>query len=322
MIVHPDIAALRSDPVSQRRIAARMQHARQEWLSDRTTKEVTRALSHYNDGCDLDACQALSDIFSDRVKAMEFAGVWITALLDALRAEELGEAPFRYRTSPGVSSIQILQSGQASINLVVYERSDCANGDVPQTAMFADCESDEIVLSGTAIATCHTLDEKAVGATKLDTIKLSLTAGDRITLKGKRQARQIISVGGLMVLLQLSRTPDAPAPSREFSLSDGQLLRSVSGDKAASQRLMALAVLGALDNGEEAARGAMRSAALDKAEDMDVRWEAVRQTLALDTQHGLDLLDACAGDSSDALAQPARQLSGQLRSQLAAMEPA
>ncbi len=62
----------------------------------------------------------------------------------------------------------------------------------------------------------------------------------------------------------------------------------------------------------------------DHAAQRDLRWEALRQVLALDALRGLALVGALAGDSADLLAGPAAALQQQLRAarpDLAALLP-
>ena len=93
-------------------------------------------------------------------------------------------------------------------------------------------------------------------------------------------------------------------------------MQQSSGDRRASEDVMALGVLGALDY--ETARGPMREYALDPVRDKDARWEAVRQLLAQDSARGFALLGELAATVDDPLAVPANAL----REQLVAAEPA
>lgn len=57
----------------------------------------------------------------------------------------------------------------------------------------------------------------------------------------------------------------------------------------------------------------MAALAQDPARARDLRWEAMRQVLAMDTAHGLAVLAALADDPVDTLAQSAAVLQQQLR---------
>ncbi|MCK0128827.1 hypothetical protein [Erythrobacter sp. F6033] len=318
MNIHPDIAALQGDTALQRRIVCRMQQAQREWRELRATRQVLKELELYCGGAAIEECPNLLAIASEHATALDFVGPFVAILIEAMRDEPLGEMPFRYRCSAGFSSVQILQHGTATINLVAYERQqDCRVG-TPQSALFADQESREIVLTGTAAGLMHDIRSDPAGNPSIHTAEITLAPGSTITLDGHGQTRQITSVDGAFVMLQISRVPQKPMPSLEYRLSDGALLRTISGDKAASQRLMALSVLGALAGDVERARSTMESVALDQIEDLDVRWEAVRQILAADSVRGWDVLGRLANDPADDLAPPA----GRFREQLLSQSPA
>ena len=73
---------------------------------------------------------------------------------------------------------------------------------------------------------------------------------------------------------------------------------------------MALGVLGALQDHDPMEM--MEETALNSTEDLDVRWEAVRQALGLEPSKGLDLLQPLANGKAAPLAEPAKALSLQL----------
>lgn len=309
MNIHPNIAALRSDVTAQRRIAGRMTRVKTRWVSDDAVQALEQDLQRYGAGEDLGGCLSLQRLVTDQCAASDFAMVWTGAFIPALREEPLGNAPFRYRCSAGFSSIQLLQSGGAALSLVAYEPKPDSQVRMPSSALFSDREAAEIVLSGSGTGAYHCLSNtEQGGSVAIITSELRLRPGTRISLDGPSQARQIVSADRAMVVLQLSRLPVKPAPSREYRLADGALLRRICGDKAASQRLMALSVLGALRSGHDA----LQHSALDQSEEDEVRWEAVRQLLALDTARGFAVLGIIADEDRDALVRPAKLLLEQL----------
>ena len=129
-------------------------------------------------------------------------------------------------------------------------------------------------------------------------------------LRARCEARQILKVERSHLLLQLTREPERPAPTRLVSLETGETQHTASGDKSASQAVMALSVLGALKT--RASLEGMEETARNLAEDQDVRWEALRQALGLDTACGLKLLTELQDGIDDPLAIPAGALSAQL----------
>jgi hypothetical protein len=69
-------------------------------------------------------------------------------------------------------------------------------------------------------------------------------------------------------------------------------------------------VLGALES--PPALDAMAQVALDQMREPDLRWEAVRQLLALDAAQGFALLGLLADHQHDPLSEPSRRLKHQL----------
>ena len=319
MQVHPEIAALRSDRFAQRCIQARMQAALSGWKRSEQVAQLAEDLAQYGAGAEISRCPSLAPIVSAHGDALALVNGWQAAMLGALNCEPLGEIPHIYRYSPGLSRMQLLASGRAALSVMAYERREAPAPAIPATALFVDGESYEVVLAGSASGTLHELDAGAAHPATVTSEPVHWTAGDRIILRNGECARQVTQVEGCMVVLQLTRTPPKPRPTREFRLSDGALLRRASGDKAASQRLMALAVLGAMEHAP--ARQAMSARALDRSEDSDVRWEAVRQALALDTAEGMGLLADIEARTGDPLQCAAADLHEQLLAAFA-REPA
>lgn len=306
MIVDPAIAALRSDRASQRSVQARLLHLREDWRASDRVQALQRDLFALDRGADFDECRALARLFADHALAMGFAMDWSERLLRTLRDAPLGEVPFRHRHSSGYSTMQLLSCGGASLNLSAYERQDKLLW--PQTAVFTDRKSVELILTGSVRGTCHRLIERD-GSQSVLTQRTAWTAGDRIETGGQH-TRQFVEVKGALLVLQVTCAPKRPGPTREYRLADSGLIRCASGNKDASRDMLALAVLGALEH--HPSLGVMADVALDSSREADLRWEAVRQTLALDPGRGFALLNRLAKRREDALAQPAIQLRGQL----------
>lgn len=316
MKVHPTIAALRGCPASRRRPssleqpdvvpenAAALKAAREAWLDRPVTRAVADALQRYGAGQHLEACRALHSLVHDHRCAQTFVGSLLERLLPVLRERPLAEAPFRFKVSQGLATLQIMESDGATLSLSAYE--PLASADAPQTALFSDREVHEIVLNGEARGVSHIWQ----GEGRLTSAQHRWKKGDRIELCAQSEARQILKVERSLLLLQLTREPKRPAPTRLISLETGKTLRTASGDKSASQAVMALGVLGALEH--SAALDVIERTALNRAEDQDVRWEALRQALGLSSACGLALLQKLEERVDDPLTNPAAALKSQL----------
>jgi hypothetical protein len=213
-----------------------------------------------------------------------------------------------HATTPGLARLRLLGEGRAALALVAHAPRPRAE---PVAALFEDGAAHELVLAGAGTALSH---RRAGGG--LTTREITLASGTVMTRGGLAEARQIIAVTQPLLVLHLSRTAARPQPSAEIALADGRCLKTISGCKRTSQQIMALGVFGALRH--RPAVPAMAATARNRAAARDLRWEALRQCLALDTRAGLALLAELAADPGDPLAAPARAL----QRQLAASDPA
>lgn len=311
MLVHPAIARLRSEGAPQPQVDA----ALAAWRARPQVTAVRRALAAYGAGANLEDAGALAGLLGDHPAATALVADFIEPLLQALRAEPLAQLPLGFSTAPGLARIRLAESGRAALSLAVFARRAPVQA---ASVLFEDGEAHELVLAGTGAAARYGLG--AGGAAREP---LVCSPGTRITRSGAGDARQIIAVKQPMLVLQLSREAAMPAPSREFSLSDGRLLKTISASKRASQQMMALGVLGALAH--RPAVGAMAALALDIGAERDLRWEAMRQVLGFDARAGMALLARLAARDEDVLGEPAARLRRDLlaaQPALAALEPA
>lgn len=305
MRIDSQIAALPRDPAEQRRGQNAINEAVQRWKADPALTPVLQQFSRYANGDALEALSELHALLRSKEAADRFVESWLNVHLAALRESPLSQLPFRHSYNSGFATMQLLVEREASLALVVYEeRSDPIE---PESAIFSDREQHEIAVAGQAQGIFSCLNH----AGDLSNIVRRVGPGDVFSFDCNREVRQWTEVEGRLVLLQLSRTAQQPKPSRELNLKDGSLLMQSDGDKLTSQSSMALAVLGAL--GRKDAVPVMGKLASNGP--AHLRWEAVRQMLALDPFGGIDALDRMAADPADELAAPARNLAAQLRDQ-------
>ena len=272
-------------------------------------------LSAYGAGAALGAAPALARLVRDHAAALALAQSFITPVMAALRAEPLAQLPLGHASPPGIARIRLAESGRASLALAAYARAGYRQ---PGSALFEDGEAHEIVLAGEGQALHH-----RIGAGGLESRTIRCAPGTRLARGGAQEARQFVAVARPLLVLQLVREAAAPAPSREIALPDGALLQAIDASKQTSQQMMALAVLGALDH--RPALEPMARLARDGGAARDLRWEALRQVLGLDTMRGLALLDELAARVGDPLQYPALRLRRDLRAaypELATREPA
>ncbi len=304
MIIHPAIAKLRSDPASQLCARSSMETTQREWMAQDKTRALDFDLTAYCEGAALAELPALSQALSEIECARDLIHSMIAGFTAALSDEPLGEVPFRHTSSPGFARLQLMQRGGVVLSLCTYEPIE--TGQTPIAAQFTDCELHELVLAGSAQGHTHRLVESNGRAPRVQTHTQAWSAGDRIAPLARSEARQFENVEQTLLILQLTRTPSRPGPTREIRLSDGVQIREASGDRRASEQVMALGVLGAL--GKPKSLEPMRDFARNSRNDQHPRWEAVRQVLAMDAGLGFSLLKELSVHAGDPLAGPARSL--------------
>ncbi|BDI60650.1 hypothetical protein [Qipengyuania nanhaisediminis] len=289
-----------------------MATARERWLSQPAIRALEADFQRYAQGEQLGARGALAALFEDSEAALRLAERFFTSGMTALAAHPLGEIAHRHASSAGFARLQLMHARDAALSLCVYEpKGEPLEESCPVAVTFADCESIECVIAGVASGWHHCLrDGTAPGILSRP---VTWQAGDTIQCQPQNETRQIVRVSQSLLVLQLTRTPARPAPTLERRTADGAVLRAVSGDKRASQQVMALAVLGAL--GQREAIADMARFALARENDPEARWEAVRQVAALDTAAALQLTGRI--DQDDPLAIAASDLSVRIAALLA-----
>lgn len=312
MRIHSEIAALRSNPALQRRSQAAMNDAQEAWYKCDGVAGVREDLAAYGKGQDLVGLPALHAILSNHADSSDFIDQFCAVFMDALRKEPLGEMPMQHGSNAGFARLQLMRSGSALLSLCAYAPVEALRG--PQTVQFIDCSVEEIVIAGNASGIFQKLDGGHGGTPRVTSFKRQWTVGDRMTLCPRDNARQLIEVGQTFLTLQLTRSSPHAQPSCEYRLSDGAMVQQSSGNKRASEQVMALSVLGALQH--HGAIGPMEVFAQDIAHDPDARWEAVRQALAMNTERGIGLLEVLSNGAEDPLSAPASNLREQLMASL------
>ncbi len=311
MQVHPELARLRGTGATQPRCDA----ALAGWRARPEVSAMTAELARYDAGDAAEALPQLARLTRDLDAAQALVAGLITPLAAALRAEPLAQLPFGHSASRSMARLRLANHGRATLTLAAYARRTAAT---PPSVLFEDCAVHELVVAGAGRAALHRLH----AGSRLASEERALTPGTRLIRHGPDDMRQIIEVTEPLLVLQLTREPAHPVPSREVALADARLLKTISGCKATGQQMMALGVIGAL--GHRPALDAMARLARDTGADRDLRWEALRHCLALDALSGLALLAALAGHGGDALTAPAAALHQQLlarRPELATLIP-
>lgn len=302
MRIAPAIAAMQRDAKLQRRAQARMIAAGGEWRGLPAVASVLTDLAGYGAGLPLTACPALAAVFREGDEATALASSVARHFAAELARNRFGQMPFRHSFDGRVSTLLLARSARAQLILRAREPGawDYA------TARFSDAERHDAILAGKGEGALVRRDPRRGG---LGASRVALEGGVRHALDLACEALQVSRVSRRLVSLRLHRFAAAPEPSREYRLADGALVHQSAGDIRASRQEMMLALLGRM----ECVEAAPAMAAIARGPgDASLRWQALRECLALDTAAGFGALCRLARAERDPLAGAADALRARL----------
>lgn len=302
MLVHPALAALRSDDAPQRQAQTALFASVAAWREG--IAAVLAELDRYAAGAEIADCQVLARIVSDPVAAGAFTRGFVATTAKALAGAPLGHVPLRHFTDGTISTLLLARSGRASLLLVAIDGAALAGQPSPRAVSFASSESREMILAGTARA-------ELVSDTRSF---LDLRPGSAIIRDCSRQALVLREMHGTLVSLRLQRRKEPAEPTREIDLATGTLIHQAASTSAESRGELMIALLARM--GRQDAAPVLAEIAREAGPD-GPRWQALRECLGLDTLIGFRALTDLALAEGDPLAVPA----GALRAQLIEAHP-
>jgi hypothetical protein len=309
MRIDPAIAALRSDGALRRHAQARVERAKTDWLAEPGTAAVLQALESYGQGAALADCAPLAALVSEICAARRLVDRLAGAMVTGLRESPFGHVPFRHQYADGLAVLQLAQSGRATLSLMQY--APLESGSSPDSVCFTDGERHEICLAGRAQARHVSVTPGQGSRAALACTSIRIAAGSCLSFAGLHETKLVDRVEGRLVMLRLSRPAAKPLPSVEYRLADGALLHRAAGECRESRQELMLAVLGAMQRQD----AVPAIAHLVRGGSESLRWQALRECLALDSAAGFRELSRIARDRADPLHEPARALRCDLLSQ-------
>ncbi|MBY6218286.1 hypothetical protein [Qipengyuania aquimaris] len=308
MRIDSQLRALRSDMAPQRHAQVALEAARDSWAEGPAGAALAE-LEGFGKAGSLDDYPALGALFAEEGRAAGLIGDLVDSLLPALQEHPLGQVPLRHQYKDGLTVLQLAQRGCAALTLITYEEMDQEQA----SACFTGGERYEAVLAGAADVRELELLSETEGRAAIDCRTRRVVAGEVMRCLGFAHTRQVTRVFGRLAVLRLSRTEERPPETRQYSLGDGRLLHRASGCRAESQREMATALLGRMGRKD----AAPLLADLSRKGSAHIRWQTLRECLALDAASGFAALGRIAADPEDELSAPA----GALRAQLLEAHP-
>ncbi|MCK9543856.1 MAG: hypothetical protein M0R03_17700 [Novosphingobium sp.] len=323
MIIHPDLAALRDDDTPQRLAQDYLAGLRDGWRQSAAAAAILADLAAFDTSRPLADYPALASLFGSDGGAQTrcFTGSFVAAMARGLGEAPLGHVPVRHFTDGVMSMLMLARHGNVTLSLVAMDGRGLARRPRPSTVSFAPMESWEHVLAGTG--TAELVERGAVTSERADlrSRDIVLRPGETIRCDGGRQALVVRDVEGCLVTLRLQRRRKGADVACEYRLADGALVHQAAGNPRDSRIETMLALLGGMNRAD----AAPHAAAIVLGEGSDgLRWQALRECLALDTLAGFTALRELADRDGDTLAAPARSLRDRLTAaypQLAGVSP-
>jgi len=315
VIIHPELRALRGDDAPQRDAQTVLYKAVAGWKSTPEFEKVSAELDLLNAGTALAHCDALSAIFSQNsAAARDLCTTFVAQNAAALGSAPLGHVPLRHSTDGCTSTLLLGRSGRVTLSLVSLDGIEMARRPRPKNVSFGPNETWELFLAGTGVAELVSCKPNGPRSALLERREISIRAGTLLARDGQRESRLIRDLGTTLVSLRLQRRSAHNEPTREYDLLSGELVHQAAGNPRDSRIELMMAMLGRMRRSDAAP--AMAGIALGEGSTA-LRWQALRECLALDTLEGFQALSRVAAATGDPLAAPA----GALRAQLVKMHP-
>lgn len=315
MHIHPDLRALRSDDTPQRDAQDALIRVVGAWRKQPRMAELLADLDAFATCRSLAECTTLAALFDEESgSAAALAHEFVQVTAESLERQPLGHVPLRHFTDGTVSTLLLARSGNVTLSLIAIDGDGLAARPAPVTADFSPSEVWERVLSGSASAELVERRSATREGAVLNRRAIALAPGKVVCRSAERQALLLRAVDGCLVSLRLQRRRSDAGPTREYRLDDGKLVHQAAGNPRDSRIELMMALLGRMERKDAAPQ---LSAIAQEEGSSALRWQALRECLALDTLAGFTALTAIARNETDELAAAA----GALRSQLIEAHP-
>ncbi len=314
MLIRPELEALRSDDTSQRLAQARLGEVLEGWQALPHTRAVQEELDRYAGGEPIDDLPRLAALFDPASGQGE---AFIASIMAPMLAEQarnpLGQVALRHFTDDLIAASVLLRHGATTLTLAGLDGAALTRKAPPVSVNFAPTETVELILRGTAQGEMMRLEEELPGgAARLSRSPLALRPGMATRRDGQCEAQWLIAVQGSLITLKLQRRPAMGGTAREYLLADGSLVHQAAACARDSRLELVASLLGRMGRRDAAP---LLAAMAEEQASPALRWQVLRECLALDSAEGFRSLGLIARDAADPLAAPAGALRAQLLEQ-------
>lgn len=315
MQLHPHLRALRDDDTPQRAAQQALFRALAEWRAAAGAGVLDAELEAMAGGAPLAGLPLLSALFDGgETSARSLLNDLVTTLSAALAEAPLAQVPLRHFCDGTLATLLIARSGSVTLTVSALDGAAFARQAAAKSVSFPPNQSWEHVLAGQASGEWIDWHGVSGGQVRLETRPIELAPGSVVVRDSERRALRLNRIDGCLVTLRLQRRRADSVVTREYRLEDGALLHQAASNPRDSRLELAAALLGRM--GRVDAAPLLAALAVEQGS-RAVRWQVLRECLALDTAAGFGALSAIARAPDDPLAVAA----GALRAQLIERHP-
>lgn len=310
MRTDPAIAALTTDPAPLLGAG----EAVRAWSADPAVAPMLEELERFANGSAVGDCQALASLFLPGKTATAFAGRAAAAAVRQMRSAPLSLWPWRHFSNGVLHSVTLASVGPTSLSLALVDGTAwtaARDPAAPDLAAFQPGLLHAVVVSGAARGRILRNRSDDPASARVEAQAVAFAPGTIFSLEGEREALALDEIGGHLLTLRLYRRPDGDVPARQYDVASGALVHQAAGNGDDSRAELMMALLRAMERCD----AAPTIAALARTGAPPARWQALRETLALDSTAGFAALLEVAGQADDPLATPARTLVESLAAQ-------
>ena len=310
MIIRAELQALRVDDHPQRQAQADLAGIMAAWRASRLGSGLERSIEAYAQGEQLEHLPPFVRLFAPGdPAARRLAGEFIGKFTGLLRANPWGQVPVPCKLDDTAATIVLAAAGNAALVLQAIDGDGLRSRPAALTVSFSPGETHDHILNGTATARHVELAEEDGNRADLVTAPCELGPGSVTRRDGSRQSLLIDAVSSTLVILRLQRRPASGSISREFNLVDGKLAHQATANPRESRFELAAALLGRMGRRNAAP---LLAAMAEERGGQSLRWQALKESIGLDTAEGFAALTRIAGSATDELGAPAAALRAQL----------
>jgi hypothetical protein len=315
VLIRPELQALREDDTPQRLAQSQLAEITEHWSECSGARVAAAELAHFAAGAALEDLPFLAALFtSGDPSAAEFTSGLVAVHAAALKAQPLGQVIWQHSTDELTSKLIVARSGNASLSLHAVHDGGRVGRLPPEVVNFTPGEAWEHVLAGSAQAELVRTIRTLPGSAELTRMPLRLGPGVVVQRNCGSEALLFGEISTSLVTLKLHRQIESGAVGRQYRLDSGRLAHQAAGSQRDSRLEFAAALLGRMGRKDAAP---LLAAMAEEEAAVSLRWQVLRECLALDAGIGFAALCRLAANPDDPLADPA----GTLRAQLLEAHP-